>query len=408
MLDILETCLTIGISFGYVCRFAVQIASEKMCCRDFSNTKLPRFTGLKQNKLSWEELRFEMKWSKCWAIVWSILHIMFFHLSQPTFFFISLYYYWGDLSREQLIYSQFLGFREAAYFLLTLAMAYKCPIFVFVKVFSDCDPMDQYIYVFHPEKVMITRLSELCDCGGVGIYLLPMIICDCFAFVAITHGCFYTNSLDEVTPLLVYYSVVSIGNLPAYLLAACCAIPAIIMEPLGCNGKQDDTRPFVQHNRQYSTLSSIVDVKPRTFFISHKPDESGAIANDLWHSLGRNEALWLDVKNPTGQGIQDIRAGIAECPIFICLLSRSYMKSKYCLLQLKEAIRLKKRIWMFYNTDSITKKDLRTLLSEAEDQGIPTEDFPSAMPISTGLNETRLAVKVVLRVSKPDLSIVTV
>jgi len=413
MLEILDICLTIGISFGYFCRLAVQFAWEKMCCRDYTKTKLPDFTGLVENKLSWEALRSEMKWNKCWAIVWSILYILFFHLSQPIFFFISLYYYWGDLSSEQLIFSQFLAFREAVYFLLTLATAYKCPVFVFVKVFSGNDADDFYFYFFHPEKVMIVLLSELCNCGGVvGIYLILIVICDVFALVAITHGCFYSHALDDVMPFLVFYSVVAIGNIPAYLLVVCCAIPAILLAPLGCIEKQEEQRPFSGITRQYSILSNnsigINNLKPRTYFISHKQDESGAIANDLWHSLGRNEAVWLDVKNPTGQSIKDMKAGIAECPIFICLLSRSYMSSKYCVLELKEALRLEKRICMFYNTDSIAKMDIGPLLTEAELQGISMEDFPSAMPISTGLSEVSLAVKKVRSLSKPDLSIVTV
>jgi len=415
MLEILDICLTIGISFGYFCRLAVQFAWEKMCCRDYTKTKLPDFTGLVENKLSWEALRSEMKWNKCWAIVWSILYILFFHLSQPIFFFISLYYYWEDLSSEQLIFSQFILVREVAYFLLTLATAYKCPIFVFVKVFSGNDADDLYLYFFHPEKVMIVLLSDICDCGAVvGIYLVLIIVCDVFALVAITHGCFYSNALDDVTPFLVLYSVIAIGNIPAYLLVACCAIPAILMGPLGCvEEKIQEPRLVSYAHRQYSILSNnslgINNAKPRTIFISHKQDESGAIANDLWHSLGRNEDVWLDVKNPTGQSIREMKAGIAECPVFICLLSRSYMSSKYCLLELKEALRLEKRICVFFNTDSISKTDVGTILTEAEDQGIPMEDFPSAMPISTGLSEMSIAVKKIRSFCmQPDLSIVAV
>lgn len=110
--------------------------------------------------------------------------------------------------------------------------------------------------------------------------------------------------------------------------------------------------------------------------------------------------MWLDVKNPNGQSVKDMKLGVAECEIFVCILSETYMKSEYCLLELKEAIRLKKKVLMPYNTDSISKKEIGKMFSQAKEAGIFAKDWPSAFPISRGLYEMKLAVEQIQKLSR--------
>src|SRR5262245_40855095 len=57
--------------------------------------------------------------------------------------------------------------------------------------------------------------------------------------------------------------------------------------------------------------------------------------------------LWVDWEDilPGVEGFTDeIQRGIEGADAFICILSPSYLESEYCLLELREALRLKKRV----------------------------------------------------------------
>src|SRR5215831_9733800 len=57
--------------------------------------------------------------------------------------------------------------------------------------------------------------------------------------------------------------------------------------------------------------------------------------------------LWVDWEDilPGIEGFTDeIQRGIEGANAFICILSPSYLESEYCLMELKQALNLKKRI----------------------------------------------------------------
>lgn len=68
----------------------------------------------------------------------------------------------------------------------------------------------------------------------------------------------------------------------------------------------------------------------------------------LYHKLKATErAVWVDWENlpPGVEGFTDeIQRGIEGTDAFICILSPSYLESEYCLMELREALKLKKRV----------------------------------------------------------------
>jgi len=80
--------------------------------------------------------------------------------------------------------------------------------------------------------------------------------------------------------------------------------------------------------------------------------------------------------------------------------SLSYMKSEYCLLKLKEAIRLQNKLLMQYNTDSIAKREIGKMFDQAMAAGINVKDWPSTIPISRVLREMKLAGEQIQKYSK--------
>ena len=60
-----------------------------------------------------------------------------------------------------------------------------------------------------------------------------------------------------------------------------------------------------------------------------------------------NRAVWVDWENlpPGVEGFSDeIQRGIEGADAFICILTPSYLESEYCLMELREALKLKKRV----------------------------------------------------------------
>ncbi|MBK9925525.1 MAG: TIR domain-containing protein [Anaerolineales bacterium] len=82
-------------------------------------------------------------------------------------------------------------------------------------------------------------------------------------------------------------------------------------------------------------------------FISYRRADV-EFAKKFYHGLketGRN--IWVDWENlpPGVEGFSDeIQRGIESSDAFICILSPSYLESEYCLMELREALKLKKRV----------------------------------------------------------------
>src|SRR5688572_465185 len=57
--------------------------------------------------------------------------------------------------------------------------------------------------------------------------------------------------------------------------------------------------------------------------------------------------VWVDWEDipPGVEGFADeIQRGIEGCDAFLAILSPSYLESEYCLMELREALKLKKRV----------------------------------------------------------------
>jgi WD40 repeat protein len=82
-------------------------------------------------------------------------------------------------------------------------------------------------------------------------------------------------------------------------------------------------------------------------FISYRRADV-EFAKKFYHKLketGRN--IWVDWENlpPGVEGFSDeIQRGIESSDAFICILSPNYLESEYCLMELREALKLKKRV----------------------------------------------------------------
>lgn len=136
--------------------------------------------------------------------------------------------------------------------------------------------------------------------------------------------------------------------------------------------------------------------KPR-YFISYKQSESGALAQCLYNGLKGKGGAWLDTWNETGQSISDMRRGIKNCEVFLLVLSKGYFDSRFCVLELKYAIKLKKDAIMVYNTDNMAKSDIGGQLAKAKEAGIELADWPSALQINSDGNLFNAMLENVLR-----------
>lgn len=87
--------------------------------------------------------------------------------------------------------------------------------------------------------------------------------------------------------------------------------------------------------------------KSNEIFISYRRVDVD-FTKKIYESLKQAEfTIWVDWDDipPGVEGFTDeIQRGLEGSVVFICILSPSYLESEYCLMELKEALRLKKRI----------------------------------------------------------------
>jgi len=151
------------------------------------------------------------------------------------------------------------------------------------------------------------------------------------------------------------------------------------------------TKPTKQEVNVYEEkVTTVVPISTcRTYFLSYKEAESRSLALNLWTDLGGSNTppgAWLDIKNPGGQNVSEMKAGIEECKYFILILSLGYFDSNYSRLEVEHAIHLGKEAIMVYNTDNMAKQHIGSELAKAREHGIELEDWPSAIPMSTDIN----------------------
>ena len=80
------------------------------------------------------------------------------------------------------------------------------------------------------------------------------------------------------------------------------------------------------------------------FFLSHVQKESAVYAEALFGAL---ESCWLDVKMPD-KSQKGMEEGVRESDFFLCILSDSYFKSEWCLMELRWAVQQGKPVISTY------------------------------------------------------------
>lgn len=439
-MNFLYSLLGILLFLGLFCRVIVQVAIEKYCGLSYQASK-PLWRNLASGTsswASWDELRNKIKHSEWEARLWFIFYVFGFHLAeQISLMILSIWLeesfldsdkkydsYYEDYYADQFVTKTMpvIVIKAVCVCMLTLYMAWKFPTFVYARVFEDHCHRQQiwtlYTYIVIPEIIMFSIVGPFLGCGRAKPWLmLVMIGADWY----VTYYAYWTMrwrppayNLTSFFRVKFLFTILMI--VPYALLWICWAWNRLQGEPdVASPPKSDSPLRAPDHppsSPPPSNLGVTRDTRSllgtetteaptaRKFFISHKQDESSAIASDLWYNLGKNEQVWLDVKNPMGQNKEDMMLGIEECEIFICILSQKYMKSNFCLLELREAIRLQKKILMAYNTDSVAKREIGDLFKQAEEAGISAKDWPSAFPISRGNDELKSALKTIRKYSK--------
>ena len=92
--------------------------------------------------------------------------------------------------------------------------------------------------------------------------------------------------------------------------------------------------------------NSICDV-----FISYKQnDNSDALVINMHYSMKENKLdAWLDKMRGDERSESGMVAGVKSCRLFCAVISPSYFKSKFCLLELQTAIQMSKKIVICFN-----------------------------------------------------------
>ena len=83
---------------------------------------------------------------------------------------------------------------------------------------------------------------------------------------------------------------------------------------------------------------------PWDFFMSHKQDESGRAVALITRDLEQaGKKVWLDV-NMNDCGTPAMMEGVEHSKTFVLVLSDGYFDSQFCVLELRRAICLEKKI----------------------------------------------------------------
>ena len=99
----------------------------------------------------WEEIGKEYGWTFEKTLAVSVLRLVFWHLLQPAFFFVSFYFYHDDLTHVQAILATMVIANEAVYCLATFACLLVNPAFLVANV-KDSKFLFQLMYVCTPNN----------------------------------------------------------------------------------------------------------------------------------------------------------------------------------------------------------------------------------------------------------------
>ena len=110
---------------------------------------------------------------------------------------------------------------------------------------------------------------------------------------------------------------------------------------------------------------------PGEVFISYKStddQEQKKMADDLYLQLVQEGfSVFKDEKgtiDPADELSEEISAGIANCDIFLCILSKEYYKPGWCLKELTDAVSKKKKLFCICWGDDEIPENFKLLLED--------------------------------------------
>ena len=178
--------------------------------------------------ISWEDGKFLRGFSDAGALFVGTFTMLFLHLSQPAFYYYSLWVYYLDIDSTQKYLGIAVAIREAIYVLLILYGLYHKPTFLLVDMIAmwNNEQRNFWMFVLAPEKFVATSVpvdpgfgllrSQRATCifGCASVIIMLLDLCGVAALVTACVSGFV------FPPLIVGYSVTCIALL-FIAIAAC-------------------------------------------------------------------------------------------------------------------------------------------------------------------------------------------
>ena len=179
--------------------------------------------------ISWERGKFLRGFSDVGALFVGTFTVLFLHLSQPAFYYYSLWVYYLNIDSTQKYLGIAVAIREAIYVLLILYGLYHKPTFLLVDMIAmwNNEQRNFWMFVLAPEKFVFKAVIDssncsfktaCCDCARV-IFFIVLVLLDVCGIAALITACI-TGFVFP--PLMVGYSVTCIAAL--FTLKSCVII----------------------------------------------------------------------------------------------------------------------------------------------------------------------------------------
>ena len=238
----IESILFVGVLLAFIlrlfCGFIEELIIQVCCGKCIERTRAeaealldayvdPSYIGfddpLTAGKLSrtficWEHGKFSRGFSDAGALFVGTFTMLFLHLSQPAFYYYSLWVYYLNIDSTQKYLGIAVAIREAFYVLLILFGLYQKPTFLLVDMIAmwKYEQRNFWLFVLAPEKFVLKvglGASTFYNCGCLYIiFFFVLVLLDVCGIAALITACF-TGFVFP--PLMVGYSVTCIAALYA-------------------------------------------------------------------------------------------------------------------------------------------------------------------------------------------------
>ena len=177
---------------------------------------------INNSEISWKDACAGRGMTKWGGILSGGLTLFFWHLSQPTFYFIVFYVYYFQLDPTQRWLGTVVAAREGLYALMVLGNLFVCPAFLLVDMRATWRDNYQHYYgiiytigyVFAPEKFILLCLET----PTIKLVLLigtVLVVLDLFGIAALVAA---VKSGNVFPAMIVGYAVTTVGGILAVLM----------------------------------------------------------------------------------------------------------------------------------------------------------------------------------------------